>query len=234
MEPTVVAEQYRQHRFVSPAGSTDILLVRHGESAPADPKRPFPLVDGHGDPPLHKDGVSQAHQVAARLREEAIDAVYISSLQRTRQTAEPLCGLLGIEPVAIPDLREVYLGEYEGGLYRKKVAENDSALRRALREHRWDLIPGAESNEAFESRVLSSIRKISSTHPDQLVAAFVHGAVIGQIVSTATGAQPMAFLGADNGSITHIVVTKRRVHVRRFNDTSHLTRRYSSRAVVPD
>lgn len=225
-----MSKQYRQHRFVSPDGSTDILLVRHGESAPADPDRPFDLVDGHGDPPLHDAGVAQAQQVAERLRDEEIGAVYTSNLQRTKQTAEPLCQLLDLRPIEIADLREVYLGEYEGGLYRQKVADGDAALRQALREHRWEIIPGAETNEKFELRLNRSIAMIAQRHPDQLVVAFVHGAVIGQIVSSATGARPMAFLGADNGSITHVVVTRRRVHVRRFNDTSHLAPSYMLRS----
>lgn len=228
VENAVPNEEYRQHRFVSPMGSTDILLVRHGESAPANPDFPFPMVDGHGDPPLHEEGHVQAHQVADRLQHEPIQAIYISNLQRTAQTADPLARNLDLEPIVIPNLKEVHLGDYEGGLYRKKVAENDPALRRAMREHRWDLIPGAEKNEDFEKRLMSAISLISEAHRDQLVVAFVHGAVIGQIVSTATGSRPMSFLGADNGSITHIVVSKRRIHVRRFNDTSHLFKRYSS------
>ena len=224
-----MSTQYRQHRFVSPPGSTDILLIRHGESAPADPTRPFNLVDGHGDPPLHTVGVAQAKQVADRLQNESIDAIYVSNLQRTKQTAEPLCRLLNLEAFELADLREVNLGEYEGGLYREKVAQNDPILKQAIREDRWEIIPGAETTKGFERRLTKSIKTIAQRHPDQLVAAFVHGAVIGQIVSTATGARPMAFLGADNGSITHVVVTKRRVHVRRFNDTSHLTTNYQSR-----
>ncbi|MCY3884085.1 MAG: histidine phosphatase family protein [Gammaproteobacteria bacterium] len=222
--------EYRQHRFVSPTGSTDILLVRHGESEAANPDCPFPLVDGQGDPPLHEVGHVQAHQVAERLQHEPIKAIYVSNLRRTAQTADPLARTLDLVPTVIPDLKEIHLGDYEGGLYRKKVAENDPKLRRAISEQRWDLIPGAEKNEDFEERLLSAISRISETHPDQLVAAFVHRAVIGQIVSSATGSKSMSFLGADNGSITHIVVTKSRILVRRFNDTSHLTKRYWSHA----
>lgn len=225
-----MSKEFRQHRFVSPEGSTDILLIRHGESAPVNPDSPFPSVDGHGDPPLHPDGQVQAQQVAERLQYEPIKAIYISNLQRTAQTADPLSKKLDLNPIEIADLREVHLGEYEGGLYRKKVAENDPTLRRALREQRWDIIPGAETNEAFEARLNSAIAQIASENPNRLVAAFVHRAVIGQIVASATHAQPMAFLASDNGSITHIVVTKSRVLVRRFNDSSHLTKHYSSRS----
>ena len=61
-------KQYRQSRFTRPKGACEIILVRHGESQPADPDKPFPLVDGHGDPPLHvPDGVDQAERACRRV-----------------------------------------------------------------------------------------------------------------------------------------------------------------------
>jgi probable phosphoglycerate mutase len=42
------------------------------------------------------------------------------------------------------------------------------------------------------------------------------------VLHLATSCAPFAFLGADNGSITHLVVTPERWVVRRFNDTGHL------------
>jgi probable phosphoglycerate mutase len=65
---------------------------------------------------------------------------------------------------------------------------------------------------------------MAADHPDQRVAVFTHGGVIGEILHQATGSEPFAFLGADNGSISHIVVTDDRWVLRRFNDTSHLQR----------
>ena len=69
-------KEYRQHRFELPAGATDILLVRHGESRPATPDDPFPLVDGHGDPELAPQGREQAAAVGERLKDLPISAVY--------------------------------------------------------------------------------------------------------------------------------------------------------------
>src|SRR5688500_10576509 len=107
--------EHRQHRYRVPPGATEVLLVRHGESAPADPDKPFPLVDGHGDPPLDPVGEEEAERLANRLAGERIDAIYVTSLCRTAQTAAPLAKRLGIEPRVEPDLREVFLGEWEGG-----------------------------------------------------------------------------------------------------------------------
>ena len=60
-----------------------------------------------------------------------------------------------------------------------------------------------------------------------------HGGVIGQILADATGARPFAFAGADNASISHIVVFGERVTVRRYNDTTHLEHGFSVAAPPP-
>ncbi|MCB1684847.1 MAG: histidine phosphatase family protein, partial [Pseudomonadales bacterium] len=203
-------------------GATEILLVRHGESRAASPDSPFPLVDGQGDPELHPNGREQAIRVGERLRGQPIDAVYVSNLRRTGETAAPLCAHLGIEAVVDADLREVHLGEWEGGLLRIKAAESDPVYLRMQEEERWDAIPGGESWASLNLRLGRALSRIHARHPDQLVAAFVHGGVVGHILAHATGARPFAFNGCDNGSISHIVMLGERIVVRRFNDTSHL------------
>ena len=48
-----------------------------------------------------------------------------------------------------------------------------------------------------------------------------------------TGARGFAFIGADNASISHIVVEEDRITVRRFNDTTHLDPHFSVAAPPP-
>jgi probable phosphoglycerate mutase len=215
-------KEYRQTRFQRPPGATEVLLVRHGESRAATPDEPFPLVDGHGDPELHLNGHEQARLIAERLRHQPISAIYVSNLRRTHETAAPLAAHLGLEPVVDPDLREVFLGEWEGGLLRIKAHENDPIYQRVHLEERWDVIPGGESHEALNARLTRALKRIAARHPDELVVAVVHGGVIAHILAHATGARPFAFTGADNGSISHIVITEGRIVLRRFNDSSHL------------
>jgi 2,3-bisphosphoglycerate-dependent phosphoglycerate mutase len=224
---------YRQHRYAPPPGSTEILLVRHGESQPVDPDRPFDLVDGHGDPPLDPVGVEQAQRLADRLAGEDIAAIYVTTLQRTVQTAAPLARRLGIEPAVEPNLREVFLGEWEGGLLRMKAEQRDPAFVRAIEEERWDPIPGAEPVETFRARVNEGIRRVANAHPDERVVVVTHGGVIGQVLASATDSRGFAFIGADNASISHIVVEGDRIVVRRFNDTTHLEPHFSVAAPPP-
>jgi probable phosphoglycerate mutase len=220
-EPRVI----RQWRFKPPPGATEILLVRHGESEPAVVGQSFALLDGQGDPALSPEGEAEAEQVAARLASEHVDAIYVSTLRRTAQTAAPLAQRLGITPVVDADLREVFLGEWEGGgVYRQRVADQDELAVRMFAEQRWDVIPGAEPADEFAQRVRGAITRIAAAHLDQRVVVVAHGGVIGEILHQTTESRPFAFIGADNASICHIVITPERWILRRFNDTSHLQR----------
>ena len=217
-----MAKEYRQHSFQRPPGATEILLVRHGESRAANPDNPFPLVDGQGDPELHANGREQAIRVGERLKSEPISAVYVTNLRRTSETAAPLCQHLKLDPIMEPNLREVHLGEWEGGVLRMKAAEMDPTFLRMREEQRWDVIPGAESWETLNTRVTRGLQRIKDNHPDELVVAVVHGGIVGHIIAHASGSQPFAFNGVDNGSISHIIMIEDQIMVRRFNDASHL------------
>jgi 2,3-bisphosphoglycerate-dependent phosphoglycerate mutase len=219
--PSLITE-HRQARFEAPPGAAGVLLVRHGESAAFVEGVPFDLVDGHGDPALHPAGQEQAERVAERLAGEPLQALYVTTLRRTVETAAPLAARLGLTPIVEPDLREVFLGEWEGGVLRRRVREGDPIALRMRAEERWDVIPGAEPAADLSSRVERALGAIAARHPDQLVAVFTHGGVIGAALSIATGSRPFAFNGADNASISHLVISGDRWVLRRFNDTSHL------------
>jgi 2,3-bisphosphoglycerate-dependent phosphoglycerate mutase len=214
---------FRQRRFQPPPGATELVLVRHGESEAYIDGRMFPLVDGQGDPPLSAEGLEQAGQVSARLAAERIDAIYVTRLRRTAQTAAPLARQLGLEVRVAADLREVHLGEWEGGLFRKHVAEGHPVSKRMQAEERWDVIPGAEPAAAFAARVRAAVEQIAAGHPGQRVVAVTHGGVIGQVLALASASRPFAFIGAENASISRIVVAGPLWIVREFNDTTHLS-----------
>jgi probable phosphoglycerate mutase len=217
-----VTTEYRQFRFQRPPGSTELVLIRHGESAPARFDRPYPYRDGHGDPELAPQGREQALRLADRFEGQQFDAIYVTTLRRTAQTAAPLAERLGITPRVEADLREVHLGEWEGGLLRKHVAEGHPLVTKMNHEQRWDVVPGAEPTERLAERVGAGIRRIAEAHPDQRVAAVVHGGVIGQVLAMATGARPFTFIGADNASVSVLVVAGDQWILRGYNDVSHL------------
>jgi probable phosphoglycerate mutase len=217
-------ETYHQRQFALPPGATEVILVRHGASAPAVPGEPFPLLDGHGDPPLAPEGAAQAEAVAERLAAEDLRAICVTPLQRTHATAAPLTERTGLPPAVVPDLVEVSLGEWEGGEFRIRMAEGDPVAIQAVAEERWEVIPGAETMEALAQRVRAGIQAVVAlAGPDTHVAAIVHGGVIGEICRQATGSRPFAFVHADNGSLTRLIVLPDGGWLlRSFNDTAHL------------
>jgi probable phosphoglycerate mutase len=221
---TTEAKGFEQHRYAPPPDSVEVVLVRHGASEAALLGQSFAMVDGQGDPALSAIGIEQARSVAATLRRESFSGIFASSLRRTQETAAPLAAATGLEVAVLPDLREINLGELEGGEYRIKVAEGDPLVAEIARQERWDVISGAESPEQFSGRLRAAIAEIAATVPAGTTAvAFVHGAVIGDLCALATGSRPFAFLNADNGSISSLVV-----HgdgswlLRSFNETRHL------------
>ena len=197
--------------------------MRHGASADSVEGEAFELVEGQGDPPLSEVGRHQAEQLALRLATEPFDGLYVTNLRRTAQTAAPLVERTGLQPVVEADLREVFLGAWEGGLLRQMAADQDPLFQRVMREQRWDLVPGAESREVCGGRLRHAVERIAAEHAGGRVLVFSHGAAIGEILAQATGSEPFAFLGADNTSISRLVVAEERWVVRGYNDTAHLT-----------
>lgn len=217
-----MSDEARQHRFVPAKGAADLLLIRHGETEAARRGESFPLVDGHGDPGLRPEGEAQALAVAERLGGESITAIYVTSLRRTHQTAAPLAEKLGLTPMTEPDLREVFLGDWDGGAYRFHAAEGHPAFEKARAGEEWGEIPGAETTAALHGRVRDALLRIARAHPDERIAVVVHGGVIGAAMAVATGARPFAFNGAANGSISRLVIRGDEFIARGFNDCAHL------------
>jgi probable phosphoglycerate mutase len=215
-----VSQEYRQRPFVVPPDATEVVLARHGASQPIRPGERFPMLDGVGDPPLAPEGHAQAALLARRLEREDIAGVFVTGLQRTIETAAPL----GRETVEVAELREVNLGEWEGGEFRIRFWEGDPIAMRTVTEERWDVIPGAEPMEAFAGRVKAGIdRVVEVTGPGRIALVVAHGGVIGEVCRQATSSRPFAFVHSDNCSITRLVrFADGRWLLRSFNDTSHL------------
>ncbi|MEM9134361.1 MAG: histidine phosphatase family protein [Actinomycetota bacterium] len=203
-------------------GACQVLLIRHGQSAPYVPGVPFELIDGHGDPHLTDLGHQQAQWVAKRLAHEPIAAVYTSTLTRTKQTAAPLCERRGLTPAVEADLREAFLGEFEGGLFRQRAEEGHPAVLAMRAESEWGEIPGAETNAQLTARTIDAVTRIAKAHPGEMVAAFCHGGVIGAVLGALSGTSPFTFMGARHTSINHVVLNPSGWVIRSFNDSSHI------------
>jgi 2,3-bisphosphoglycerate-dependent phosphoglycerate mutase len=215
-----------QRPFVPPPGATEVVLIRHGSARHSTPDQPLELVEGQSDPELTELGRDQALAVAERLGSAKTEAIFVTPLRRTQQTAGPLAERLGIKPVVLPELREVYLGDWEGQL-NHRASSGDSLTHEVFTAERWDVIPNAEPMEDFSARVRRGMQLlVEAAGPDSTTLAIVHGGVISEACSQVTGASPFAFLYAENGSLTRLMyLPSGKWTLLAFNDTAHLPAR---------
>jgi broad specificity phosphatase PhoE len=160
---------------------TTIFLARHGESDWNVAKR----FQGHSDRPLTERGRQQAHALADLVSSQEIDAVYTSPLSRARETAEIVAARTGLEPVALPELREVDTGSWSG-LSRADVEARfpEGFARWRSGGSGWE---NGESYEEMAERVIGALRRIADDHPDGRVLVISHGGPIRAIHAAAEG-----------------------------------------------
>jgi probable phosphoglycerate mutase len=220
----VAERSYPQRDYSRPAEAVEIMLVRHGASQAAVEGQPFELLEGQADPPLSPEGLAQAKAVATFLADKSMEALFITPLCRTAQTAQAIAEATGLEPVVIAELREVHLGELDGGAFRIALHAGDPVVQEVFAQERWDVIPGAEPMEDLAERARAGIERIVASVPaGATVAAIVHGGIIGELCHQATASKRFAFTHADNCSITRLIVfPDGRWWLRSFNEGGHL------------
>jgi 2,3-bisphosphoglycerate-dependent phosphoglycerate mutase len=206
-------------RFLTEAGSTELLLIRHGRSADVVPGSEASL-----DPPLHAEGQIQAETLGRRLAPERkrIDAVYASDLRRAVATAEWLARPRGLVTHQRRTLREVWLGDWDAGEFRRRAMVRDPEWLAFAQSGRWDLVPRGEGDMALRTRVRTAIEEIVAHHQGQTVAVVAHGGVIQAYLAEIFANPRSIFADIENTSVT---VVRAVSHVRTIavvNDCSHL------------
>ncbi len=151
-----------------------ILLARHGET---DDNREPIRIQGHRDVPLNETGRVQAAELAERVADEGIRALYCSHLGRARETAAVIGERLGLEPRVDERFAESFRGEWEGRPWAEVEREDPdgfAAWRRAGAEFRF---PGGESLAEQMERVVAAL--VDVTQRGELPALVVcHGGTI--------------------------------------------------------
>jgi broad specificity phosphatase PhoE len=160
---------------------TTILLARHGESDWNRTRR----WQGLTDRPLTDRGREQARALAERLADTDLDAVYASSLQRARETAEIVAATKGLEVTTVPDLREVDVGSWSG------LTRAEAEQRFPEGFARW--LGGAEGwtdGETYHelgARVVRAIRQIADANDGGRVLVVAHGGSVRAVHAAALG-----------------------------------------------
>ena len=151
---------------------TELLLVRHGETD-WNVERRF---QGHADEPLNALGREQARALAEELAAEEPSAIYTSDLARARETAEIVGARVELPVVALADLREIDVGEWQGLTWPEIEERFPEGIRR-WHELGYGWFAG-ETYKDLEERVLRALRAIAGDHPAGRVVVVGHGGTV--------------------------------------------------------
>jgi broad specificity phosphatase PhoE len=198
-----------------------IILVRHGETE----WNVTLQYQGHAGIPLNERGLEQARIAAERLRRLHIDALYASDLTRAWQTAEVIGRELKLTPKALPELREIDVGQWEGLTPEELYRRFPEHMREYERDPARTVRLGGESYAQLQARALLALQTIEANHRDsETIVAVSHGGTIRALLCHVIGLDLINFgrMWLDNGSFTELRKGRSGWRLLRLNDAAHL------------
>ena len=162
---------------------TRLLLVRHGEITTS---REWRYV-GHLDVDLTETGVKQMKRIGERLKNERVDVLLSSDLQRTRKGAEIIGTMIGLKPQPNAAFREINLGEWEGLTRDEIVAQFPVDFEERSQNLPYFRIRNGESFADLQARVIRQIETVLEEYKGKNIALIAHGGVNRVIITHVLG-----------------------------------------------
>ena len=132
---------------------------------------------------LTEKGREQVREAAEKLKDEQIDLVYFSPLERTRESASIVAEVLGLTSDALIEenrIREINIGSLCG-----ITSEEFMEFRKG---HAYtDKFPEGESHEDAKVRFGNCIREIERTITDKKILFITHGIGLGMLIPISKG-----------------------------------------------
>lgn len=165
-----------------------LLLIRHGQT----PANVLGQLDtAQPGPGLTELGSRQAAEIPDALRDQAIDALFVSTLVRTQLTAEPLGRARGLDLEVRTGLHEIEAGDLESHRDRDSVRTYLETVF-AWGSGNLDVVmPGGPDGHEFFGRYNADLESIVSSGA-ATAAVVSHGAAIRVwVAANATNVAPM-------------------------------------------
>ena len=140
-----------------------IYLARHGQTD-GNLKR---IAQGWTDTPLNETGRQHAAMLAERLKGVPLDAIYSSTLSRSRETAQAVAATANLTVRSLPGLREVGLGRFEN------VSLDDPLMKTRPRGDQRGPDDGETTVQVTE-RVNAAIAEIRAVHTSGTILIVGH------------------------------------------------------------
>ena len=165
----------KDNEFKNDTGATRILLVRHGESI----GNLDGMYLGHTDLGLSPLGYEQADICAEFLKDEHFDYIYASTLSRAYDTAVPHAKIRGLEVIGDDELRELFLGDWEGKtLDYLKNEQKELFYEGWINNFGTFTVPGGESVLHLAERIYKKIEALAQKHVGKSILIATHAAAI--------------------------------------------------------
>lgn len=204
---------------------TKVILVRHGQTLWNLEMK----YQGHCNIPLTDKGIAQAELAATRLKTEKISAVYASDLDRAFKTAECIAAKHNLGVIAIPQLREINFGDWEGMTFEAITDPINSHWAEEMAKvfsHPGDVqIPGGENFSEVKERATIALTQLVAKHPDETIVIVSHGATIRTLLCGILDIDlnNLWKIKQDNTAINMLEYYDDKVFVSLLNDIHHLT-----------
>ncbi|MHB1089283.1 MAG: histidine phosphatase family protein [Acidimicrobiales bacterium] len=162
---------------------SDLVLVRHGQSTWNELR----LVQGQNDEArLTAKGRDQALRAANELRTERLDRIISSDLTRTRETAQIIADVLGLEIDLDADVRERSYGVAEGGSLDAITPEMVGVKDGVIVDEEAS-VEGGESLRALRERAGRFVGTSGERWPGERLLVVTHGGTIRALRSYCAG-----------------------------------------------
>jgi probable phosphoglycerate mutase len=159
---------------------TTVVLARHGRTAWHHPTR----YTGRSDIPLDEVGVEQAARLGAWAAGTGFAGLACSQLQRARQTAAAVPGLI---PLVDPRLRELDFGVAEGRTLDELRAEDPAMVSRFEADPAAGHFPGGEPAAEAVDRALAALTDLAAAYAGKQVLVIAHSTLIRLVTCAVLG-----------------------------------------------
>ena len=202
-----------------PSLVTLLLLVRHAVTDMTG-KRLYGRSEGIS---ISETGRAQAADVARRMAEVPLDALYSSPLDRCMETAGSIAEACGVKVQRLEGVIEIDYGKWTGrpftSLRRLKLWQEFHGPTPSTPR-----FPGGETLLEAQRRAVEAMEQVVERHRNRTVAIVTHGDVVALVLAHYAGVHIDLFqrLEVAPASVTAIAAGNGPPKIRRVNDTGTL------------
>ncbi|MEX2270633.1 MAG: histidine phosphatase family protein [Vicinamibacterales bacterium] len=200
----------------------NLYLIRHGQTEFSRENR----FCGTSDPPLTGAGAAMAEAFARAYASVKWDAIYTSPMLRSRQTADAIARLTGVQATVEDGLKEIAYGEWEGLTVDDVKARWPGAYAYWAADVASRGAPGGETAFHVAARAMRVVEAIRTRHETGNVLIVSHKATLRIITCALLGLDVRLFrerIAQPVAAVTMFVLENGTAKLAILGDRTHLS-----------